>query len=224
MGQFDLFPLWNSLRVAFFSSVFVLLFGIVLAYYISKSPRVLKGILDVILTIPLILPPTVTGYILILILGNKTAIGSFLYNIGFPFFMSWRGAIIASIIVSFPLMYRTTRASFEAFDENLEFAAKTLGLSNTYIFWRIKIPACKNGLIAGTVLAFARALGEYGATSMFVGFIEGKTATIATTVYHYYSINQDTLALIWIFINLGIAAVVLMIVNFFEKSKKGVQK
>lgn len=224
MGQFDLFPLWNSLRVAFFSSIFVLLFGILLAYYISKSPRVVKGIFDVILTIPLILPPTVTGYILILILGNRTPLGSFLYNIGLPFFMTWRGAIIASIIVSFPLMYRTIRASFEAFDENLEFSAKTLGLSNTFIFWRIKIPACKNGIIAGSVLAFARALGEYGATSMFVGFIEGKTATIATTVYHYYSINETKLAIIWIIINLCIAAIVLLIVNFFEKSKKGVQK
>lgn len=218
--DFSLFPLWNSLRIAFFSSIFILVFGILLAYYISKTPRIVKGILDVVFTLPLILPPTVSGYILIKIFGNNSPIGQFFYSIGFPFYMDWKGAILASIIVAFPLMYRTVRASFEAFDENLAFAGKTLGLSNSYIFWRIRIPACKNGIIAGIVLAFARALGEYGATSMFVGYIEDETSTIATSVYHYWAIDENALAAIWIAINIAIAAIVLLGINFFEKSER----
>ena len=219
--SFDLFPLWNSLRIAAIASIIVFLLGILLAYYISKCPRVVKGILDVVLTLPLVLPPTVCGYFLIIIFGNTSPIGEFLSNIGLPFFMSWRGAILASVFVSFPLMYRTVRGSFESFDEDLAFAGRTLGLSNTYVFWRIRIPYCKNGLIAGSVLAFARALGEYGATSMFVGYIKGKTATIATAVYNYWTIGDDVLALVWVLINIAISTVVLLTINLFENRKGG---
>lgn len=221
LTSFDLFPLWNSLRIALLASLIVFFVGIFLAYYISKCPRIVKGILDVILTLPLVLPPTVCGYFLVLIFGNKSPIGHFLSEIGLPFFMTWRGAIIASVVVSFPLMYRTVRGAFESFDEDLAFAGRTLGLSNTYIFWRIRIPYCKNGLIAGSVLAFARALGEYGATSMFVGYIKGKTATIATAVYNYWTIGNDQQALIWVLINIAISTVVLLAINLFENRKGG---
>lgn len=221
LTSFDLFPLWNSLRIALIASLIVFFLGILLAYYISKLPRIVKGILDVFLTLPLVLPPTVVGYFLVLILGNNSPIGQFLTNIGLPFFMTWRGAIIASVVVSFPLMYRTVRGAFETFDEDLAFAGRTLGLSNTYIFWRIRIPYCKSGLIAGSVLAFARALGEYGATSMFVGYIKGKTATIATAVYNYWTIGNDTQALIWVLINITISTIVLLTINLFENRKGG---
>ena len=223
-SSFDLFPLWNSLRVAAIAIVVIFFLGIFLAYYISKLPRILKGIIDVILTLPLVLPPTVCGYFLILIFGHNTPIGKFLLEIGLPFFMNWRGAILASIMVAFPLMYRTVRASFETFDENLSDAGKTLGLSNSYIFWRIRLPACRNGIIAGTVLAFARALGEYGATSMFVGYIQGKTATISTAVYFYWMTDHEDLAFIWVAINIAIAAIVLLTINFFERDVKGARK
>lgn len=223
-SSFDLFPLWNSLRVAAIAIVVIFFLGIFLAYYISKLPRILKGIIDVILTLPLVLPPTVCGYFLILIFGHNTPIGKFLLEIGLPFFMNWRGAILASIMVAFPLMYRTVRASFETFDENLSDAGKTLGLSNSYIFWRIRLPACRNGIIAGTVLAFARALGEYGATSMFVGYIQGKTATISTAVYFYWMTDHEDLAFIWVAINIAIAAIVLLTINFFERDAKGARK
>lgn len=217
---FDSFPLWNSLRIAAISSIVVFFLGILLGYYISKLPRAAKGVLDVLLTLPLVLPPTVCGYFLIIIFGNNSPLGQFLKNIGLPFFMTWRGAILASIVVSFPLMYRTVRGAFESFDENLSGAGKTLGLSNTFIFWRIRIPYCKSGIIAGLVLAFARALGEYGATSMFVGYIQGKTATIATAVYQYWTIGNNELAIIWVSINIAISAVVLLVVNLFEKSRR----
>ena len=215
----DLFPLFNSLRIALIAVAIVFFLGILCAYYVRKCPRVIKGILDVVLTLPLVLPPTVCGYFLILIFGPNHPLGAFLFSAGLQFFMNWKGAILASALVSFPLMYRTVRASFESFNEDLASAGKTLGLSNTYIFWRIRLPACKSGLIAGTVLTFARALGEYGATQMFVGYTT-KTATISTTVAQLWNAGNDKHALYWVLINIAISAVVLVIVNIFENQQK----
>ncbi len=218
----DLYPLWNSLRIALISCGIVFFVGIFAAYYISKIPRVLKGILDVFLTLPMVLPPTVCGYFLLLIFGTKRPLGQFLYQFGIKFAMTWYGAILAAIVVAFPLMYRTARGAFQSFDENLAYSAKTLGISNTYIFWRIRMPFCKQGIIAGTVLAFARALGEYGATSMIAGYTPGRTATISTTVYQLWRTNNDAEAFKWVIINLVISAVVLLTVNMFEAKQKKV--
>lgn len=215
----DYYPLLNSLRIALIACAIVFFLGICLAYFIKKCPRIVKGILDVVLTLPLVLPPTVCGYLLILVFGPYQPIGQFLLKLGIVFFMDWKGAILASALVAFPLMYRTVRASFEAFDEDLASAGKTLGLSNWYVFWRIRIPACKSGIIAGTVLTFARALGEYGATQMFVGYTS-KTATISTTVAHLWQGDNDLEALYWIMINIAISAVVLIIVNIFENKQR----
>ena len=118
------------------------------------------------------------------------------------------------------LMYRTARGAFESFDENLAYSGKTLGLSNTYIFWRIRMPFCRQGVLAGTVLAFARALGEYGATSMIAGYTPGKTATISTTVYQLWRTNDDALAFKWVLVNMAISFVVLLAVNMLEKRAK----
>ncbi len=216
----DLFPLYNSLRVAFISTVIIFFLGIFLAYYIAKLPRVLKGILDVVLTLPLVLPPTVVGYILLMFLGPKRPFGEYmLETFNVKMIMTWWSAIFAATTVAFPLMYRTARGAFEAFDEELAYAGKTLGLSNAFIFWRIRIPYCKKGLIAGAVLSFARALGEYGATSMIAGYTPGKTATISTTVYQLWRINDENLALIWVMINICISAIVLLTINIVENKK-----
>lgn len=217
----NLFPLWNSLRIALISSIFIFFFGILIAQLVRKLPRFLKGIIDVILMLPLVLPPTVCGYLLILIVGPKHPIGMLLSQFGTQLFMDWKGGILCAFVVAFPLMYRTVRGAFEAFDENLANAGKTLGLSNTYIFWRIKIPACKNGILSGFVLAFARALGEYGATSMLCGYNEYNTATISTTVANAWNAGRDDVALFWVLINVVISAVVLISVNLIEKSNKG---
>lgn len=220
----DWFPLFNSLRIAMISSVIVFFAGIAAAYYAAKLPRVWKGILDVILTLPLVLPPTVCGYFLLLVFGTKRPLGMFLSQFDIKFVMTWYGGVLAAVMVAFPLMYRTARGAFESFDENLGYAGQTLGLSNTYIFWRIRMPACKQGIIAGVVLAFARALGEYGATSMLIGYTPGKTATISTTVYQLWRTNNEGEALKWVLINLAISAVVLLIVNLLErKQKQGVK-
>ena len=123
-------------------------------------------------------------------------------------------------VVIFPLMYRTARGAFEAFDETLAYSGQTLGLSNSYIFWRIRMPACRQGILAGTVLAFARALGEYGATSMLIGYTPGRTATISTTVYQLWRTNDEKGAMFWVLINLAISTVVLLTVNMLEARQK----
>ncbi len=216
----DLYPLWNSLRIGAVASVVVFFAGILLAYYIARLPRLLKGILDVILTLPLVLPPTVCGWFLLLIFGLRHPIGQFLQQFGIQFVMTWYGGILAASVVAFPLMYRTARGAFESFDETLGWSGKTLGLSNSYIFWRIRMPACRQGILAGAVLAFARALGEYGATSMLIGYTPGKTATISTTVYQLWRTNDDAGAIKWVIINLVISATVLLIINLLERKNR----
>lgn len=214
----DWFPLINSLRIAGISTVITFFTGILAAYYIAKAPRLMKGFLDVILTLPLVLPPTVVGYLLLRVLGPKRIIGAwFLEHFDVRLTMTWWSAIFATTIVIFPLMYRTVRGAFESFDETLSHAGKTLGLSNTYIFWRIRMPYCKQGILAGTVLAFARALGEYGATSMIAGYTPGRTATISTTVYQLWRTNDDVAAFHWVIVNLAISVAVLLAVNMLEK-------
>lgn len=213
----DLYPLFNSLRISFISTVIVFFVGIFMAYYISKANTVIKGVLDVIFTLPLVLPPTVVGFLLIKLLGPNHFIGEFfLETFNVRLTMNWWSAIFATTVVIFPLMYRTARGAFQSFDNTLSDTGKTLGLSNTYIFWKIRMPYCKQGVIAGAVLAFARALGEYGATSMIAGYTPGKTATISTTVYQLWRLDNDELAFKWVMINIVISAVVLLCINFVE--------
>ena len=217
----DLFPLWNSLRIAGISTVIVFFIGILAAYYIARTPRIVKGVLDVILTLPLVLPPTVVGYLLLRVLGPKRLIGAFvLETFGLKLTMTWWSAVFAIVAVIFPLMYRTARGAFESFDETLAYSARSIGLSNSFIFWRIRMPYCRQGILAGTVLSFARALGEYGATSMIAGYTPGRTATIATTVYQLWRTNDDALALKWVLVNLAISFVVLLAVNMLEKRRR----
>lgn len=221
----DWFPLFNSLRIALLSSLITFFIGLLSAYYISKAPRFVKGVLDVIFTLPLVLPPTVVGYLLLRVLGPKRIIGAwFLENFGIKLTMTWWSAIFATTVVIFPLMYRTARGAFESFDETLAYSAQTLGLSNTYIFWKIRMPCCRQGILAGTVLAFARALGEYGATSMIAGYTPGHTATISTTVYQLWRTNNDALAFKWVLVNLAISFVVLLAINMLEKKNQRLTK
>ena len=217
----DWFPLYNSIRIAAIATVITFFFGIFLAYYIAKLPRMLKGVLDCILTLPLVLPPTVIGFFILKSIGKNGSVGKMLMQLfNTKITMTWCASVIAVIIVTFPLMYRTVRSSFEAFDKNLIYAGKTLGLSNTFIFWKILIPNCKEGILAGIVLSFARGLGEYGATSMVSGYTPGRTATISTTVYQLWREGNDALAYKWVFINVVISFVVLVSLNLLEKKAK----
>ena len=218
----DWFPLYKSRRIAGLATRLVFFLGIYAARWIARLPRGIKGILDVVLTLPLVLPPTVVGYLLLRLLGPNRPIGRWLLSLtGVTMTMQWWSGIFATAIVSFPLMYRTARGAFESFDPTLRQAGQTLGLSNAYIFWRIQLPACRQGILAGTVLAFARALGEYGATAMLAGYIPGKTATISTTVYQLWRTGDDRGALKWVLLNLAISSVVLLAVNFLERREEG---
>jgi len=214
----DWFPLINSLRVAAISTVLIFLLGIWAANGITRLPAWLKGAVDTVLTLPLVLPPTVVGFFLLKTISPKAALGAFLLDaFNWKLTMTWYSAIFATTIVAFPLMYRTARGSFEQLSPEWEACAATMGLSRRFIFWRIKLPNCKAGLLAGTVLSFARALGEYGATSMVTGYIPGKTATVATTVYQLWHEGNDGLAYTWVLIDLAISMVVLVAMNMFEK-------
>ena len=216
----DWFPLWNSLRIATISCVLVFFLGIFAAYYIAKLPRVIKGILDVLLTLPLVLPPTVVGYLLLLLFGARRPLGIFLLQFGIKFVMTWYGGVVTAAVVAFPLMYRTARGAFESFDNTLAYSGQTLGLPNSYIFWRIRMPYCRQGILAGIVLAFARAMGEYGATSMLIGYTPGKTATVSTTVYQLWRTGSNTAALHWVMVNIAVSTAVLLAVNLFERNNR----
>lgn len=213
----DLFPLYNSLRVAGISTVITFFAGILAAYYVSYAARFLKGALDCVLTLPMVLPPTVVGFFLLKTIGPLGPVGSRVLSVfGFRLTMTWYSAIFATVIVTFPLMYRTARGAFESFDEDLRYSGETLGFSDVFLFWRVRLPNCKQGILAGTVLSFARALGEYGATTMVTGYTPGRTATISTTVYQLWREGQDKLAYKWVLINLAISFAVLVSVNMLE--------
>ena len=213
----DWYPLYNSLRIAAISTVIVFFLGIAAAHFIARLPRLVKGLLDVVLTLPLVLPPTVVGWLLLVLLGPNRPLGQWLFQFcGLRLVMHWWSAVFATVVVAFPLMYRTARGAFESFDTNLADAGRTLGRSNAWVFWRVQMPVCKQGILAGTVLAFARALGEYGATSMVAGYTPGRTATISTTVYQLWRTNDNAGALRWVLVNLAISALFLLAVTLLE--------
>ena len=213
----DWYPLINSLRIAAVSTVAVFFLGLGAACVIAKLPRTVRALLDVVLTLPLVLPPTVVGYLLLLVLGPRRPIGAWALEVfGVRLTMTWYSAIFACVVVAFPLMYRTARGAFEAYDKTLTHAALTLGKSRTWAFWRVQVPGCAQGILAGAVLAFARALGEYGATAMAAGYTPGQTATVSTTVYQLWRTGDDALAFRWVLVNIAISAVVLLAMNWLE--------
>lgn len=217
----DWYPLMNSLRIAAIATVAIFFLGILAAEMSAGLPGAVKGVVDVVLTLPLVLPPTVVGWVILLLLGPKRIIGGWvLEHFGIKLVMTWWSAIFGTVAVAFPLMYRTARGSFESYDETLSDAARCLGTSEFRIFWRIKVPSCWKSLLAGVVLSFARALGEYGATSMIAGYTPGRTATISTTVYQLWRTGDDAGAFRWVMVNIAISAVFLIVLNVLEKKNR----
>jgi molybdate transport system permease protein len=190
------------------------------AYAVLRMPRALKGICDTFFTIPLVLPPTVVGYFILVWLSPKSAVGGKLLEwFAITITMHWQASVIAVTVIIFPMIYRTVRGAFESFDHSLLDAGRTLGLTESYLFLRILLPNCKHGIIAASVLAFARGLGEYGATSMVSGYIAGKTATISTSVAYFWQINQEESAFLWVCVNLAVSFVFMLVVNAFSKPR-----
>lgn len=181
----DISPLLISLRTAFFSIMITFFTGIFLARWIEriKSEKV-KTILDGILTLPMVLPPTVAGFILLCLFGVETPFGKLFFNIfQVRIVFSFTATVLAAVVISLPLMYRSARGAFEQIDENLIHAARTLGMTEWKIFWKIIIPISMPGIVSGGILAFARGLGEFGATAMIAGNISGKTRTLPLAIY-----------------------------------------
>lgn len=179
-----LFSIRLSFQVALVATVFTIVFGCAFAYLLARRGFAGREALDVLLTLPLVLPPTVTGYILLVLLGANGVLGKYIYDMtGYTILFTWQAAALCSFVVSLPLMYKTARAAFESVDNKLVQASYTLGHSELNTFFRVVLPLSRRGVIAGTILAFARALGEFGATLMLAGNIPGKTDTMPLAIY-----------------------------------------
>ncbi len=216
----DFFPLYNSLRISLISSVLTLFFGILLAWWVTKLPKLWKDLLDAFFTVPMVLPPTVVGFLLLMVISPKNTLGQWIAEqFGKNLTMTWYASILAVVVITFPILYRTLRSSLEHLDKNPIYAAQTLGLRDQVIFFKIILPQCKSGIFSGFVLAFARGLGEYGATSMVSGYIPKNTATISTSVAFFWQTGQEREALFWVCLNLGISFVVMCVINYLEKRR-----
>lgn len=223
VASFDWSPFWISLKTGIVATIICFFLGIYVARQVIKLPYKTKSVVDSILTLPMILAPTVSGFFLLLLFSLKRPLGAWMYQtLNIKVVQTWLGCIVAAAVISFPLMYRNARAAFEQVDVNLVYAARTLGMSETKIFWRVVMPAAGPGIVSGTVLTFARALGEYGATSMLAGNIAGKTGTISQRIANVIKDGDYLTAGIWCIIMMLIAVIILTITNLV--SGKGIRK
>lgn len=208
---------FNSLRIAALAGLITFCVGVLLAALCLRVPTKLQIVLEALFSLPLVLPPTVVGFLLLLVVGPRAPLGSFLLGLGISLTMNWQAALLASVVVSFPLMYRSALAAFRSFDVRQIQAALCLGKSRSWILWQLLIKGSWHGLIAGATLSFARALGEYGATQMLAGYIPGKSATISTTVYQLWRLGDMAGAGFWVAVNIGISLVVLALLSWQER-------
>lgn len=219
----DLTPIWISLKTATTAMIITFFLGIVAARWMLSYRGKLKGAIESLLTAPLVLPPTVVGFLLLLLFGKNGFIGQILNSFGVTIVFSWYATVIASTVVAFPLMYKTALGAFKQIDANLFACARTLGASEIRIFWEIMLPLARPGLIAGTLLAFARALGEFGATLMLAGSIPGETETIPMAIFFAAESGAMDRALLLVAIMLAISLGVIMAVNYWTESSRDVQ-
>ena len=215
LKDLDWSPLIISLKTGLVATFLSFFLGIYTARKMMKAGPRTKAIMDGILTLPMVLPPTVAGFFLLLIFSRRRPVGILLYEqFGIKVVQTWLGCILAAVVISFPLMYRNARAAFEQIDVNLVYAARTLGMSEFKIFWKVVLPTAGPGVISGTILTFARALGEYGATSMLAGNIPGKTSTISQRIAMVLQDGDYATAGIWVVIVMVIAFAAILCINF----------
>ncbi len=228
MGEFlaeiNWSPLFISLKTGFVATIIAFFMGIFAASKVMRVNQRVKWVLDGIFTLPLVLPPTVAGFFLLLLFSLKRPFGQYLYeNFDIKLVQTWPGCVVAACVIAFPLMYRNTRAAFEQVDTQLIYAARTLGMSETKIFWKVIIPLAGPGIASGTILAFARALGEYGATSMLAGNILGKTRTIAVAIAAEVAAGNYDRAGFWVVIIMILSFAVIFLMNVISgKGMKGI--
>ena len=220
LKNLDWSPLFISIKTGIVATIFSFFLGIYAARKVVKTTPGKKAIIDGILTLPMVLPPTVAGFFLLLIFSRRRPFGIFLFeNFGIKVVQTWLGCIIAATVISFPLLYRNARAAMEQIDVNLIYAGRTLGMSDTEIFWKVVIPTAGPGIASGTILTFARALGEYGATSMLAGNIPGKTGTISQKIAMVIQDGDYMTAGVWVAIVMVIAFLVIFLMNLISGKK-----
>ena len=218
----DYSPLYVSLKTGIVATIFSFFLGLFAARKVIKAGPKVKAIADGILTLPMVLPPTAAGFFLLLLFSRRRPFGILLYEeFGIKVVQTWAGCIIAATVIAFPLMYRNARAAFEQIDVNLIYAGRTLGMSESRIFWKVIIPAAGPGIASGTVLAFARAIGEYGATSMLAGNILGKTRTVSVAIASETAAGNYDMAGFWVVVIILISFLVVAAINI--ASGRGMQ-
>ncbi|MDB5992276.1 MAG: molybdate transporter permease [Herbaspirillum sp.] len=193
-------PLLLSLKVAGWATLINLILGVAAAFGLARWRSRLRELVDALLTLPLVLPPTVLGYYLLVLLGRRSPFGQWLAQFGIQFIFTWQGAVAASTVVAFPLVLKAARTAFEQVEPQLEDAARVLGVSEAGIFFRVTLPLARKGIAAGALLAFARALGEFGATLMVAGSLPGRTQTLSVAIYEAVQAGDDTTATIMVLI------------------------
>ena len=220
LKDLDWSPLYISLKTGVVATFISFFLGIFAARKVVKASPGKKAVIDGILTLPMVLPPTVAGFFLLLLFSRRRPLGEFLFEqFDFKVVQTWLGCVIAATVIAFPLMYRNARAAMEQIDMNLVYAGRTLGMSDTKIFWTVIVPTAGPGIASGTILTFARALGEYGATSMLAGNIPGKTGTISQKIAMVIQDGDYLTAGIWVAIVMIIAFLVIFLMNIISGSK-----
>jgi len=219
-------PLFISLKTGFVAIIFIFILGVIGAIAVMKMSNRAKWVIDAIFTMPLVLPPTVAGYLLLLVFSLRRPFGMFLKNeLGIKVVQSWSGCVIAAVVISFPLMYRSARAAFEQIDSNVVYAGRTLGMSEFEIITKVVIPAAMPGLLSGGILSFARAIGEYGATAMLAGNVLGKTRTISVAIASEVAGGNFDTAGVWTCVIVLIAFIIVLAINLVTgKGMKNVSR
>ena len=222
----DWSPLWISLKTGVVATAISFFLGLWAARKVIKRDVRAKSFIDGILTLPMVLPPTVAGFFLLLIFSRRRPLGIFLNDtFDIQVVHTWLGCILAATVIAFPLMYRNARAAFEQIDANLVYAGRTLGMSEFAIFWRIVVPTAGPGIASGTILTFARAMGEYGATSMLAGNIPGRTGTVSQRIAMVIQDGDYSTAGFWVVVVLLIAFAAVFAINMITgKHMKNVRK
>ena len=211
-----------SLQVAGWATALNLVLGIGVGYLLARTRFVGRDLLDTLLTLPMVMPPTVLGYYLLVLLGRNGPIGGWLQNtFGINLIFTWQGAVIAAMVVTFPLVFKPARAAFEGVSPQLEQAARVLGLRERSVFFRVSLPLAWRGILAGVLLAFARALGEFGATLMVAGSLPGKTQTLSIAVYEAVQAGEDALANQLVLLISMVCIVILLAVGRLARARDG---
>lgn len=222
MTDFPTDAILITIKVASFSTAISFAFSVLLAYVMSRRNIPGRRIIDSLCTLPIVLPPTVLGFFLLVIVGRRGVLGAWLAERGINLIFSWQGAVLAATVVIFPLIYKSARGAFDGVDRNLENAARSLGANEMKVFILVSLPQARNGIIAGTLLAFARGMGEFGATLMIAGNIPGKTQTLALAIYDAFSAGKDAQAALLAAITSAICLVILVSADWlFSPPRQG---